>query len=126
MGKLVLAAQALIYPSSTFPRRGKGELHLWGFHTLNRCRRLHRIMQQTRNRHGAYTAGHGGDAACHFLTRCKITIADQFVFAVALNAVYPYVNHARTGFYPIAFDHFRAAHGGDDEVGAAHDGGQIF
>ena len=80
-------------------------------------------MQQARDRHGPNTAGHRRDRSCHGFTRRKIAVAHQFVFAVALDAVDADVDHTGAGLDPIAFHHFGSAHGGDDEVGPAYDGG---
>ena len=100
--------------------------HLRCLHTLDRTCRPHCVVEQAGDCHGAYSAGDGGDRSGDFCAAFEITVAHQNVFAVAFDAVDAHVDDGGAQLEPVAFDHFRAADGGDDQVGLAHDGWQVF
>jgi hypothetical protein len=69
--------------------------------------------------------GEGETAAGDFDRFGKMHVADELGLAFALfrrrHAVGADIDDDRAGTHPIAAHHFRAAHGGDENVGAAAD-----
>jgi len=89
-------------------------------------RRLEGVFHKHRDGHGADPAGdrcNGGAARGDFR---EIDIAGEAVagfFGGVRNTIDADVDDDRTGFHPIRLDHFRATYRGDQDVGAAADGG---
>lgn len=79
--------------------------------------------------HGADAAGDGGDGGGEggdLFVGYVAYEASAGLFGGVRDAVDSYVDDDRAFLDPVCFYHFRAAYGGDENVGAAADGGEVF
>ena len=99
---------------------------LWQRHAILQGSRNQRVAHQADDGHGANTARHWRDRAGHFRRFVISDIADDLVFAVArIDAIDADIDHGRAGLHPIGFHKLGFADGGDENVGAARNGGKI-
>lgn len=93
---------------------------LWYFYTIQPAGLLQGIMQQTGDRHRPDTSRNRRNRTGDFADTGKFNIANQFGASILfLDAVDADIDHRRTRFDPVAFDHFRAAYSSDENIGLA-------
>ena len=88
------------------------------------------ICHQHGNGHWSYPSGHRADGTRNRHTLLKIDITDQPCLIVAgalcLDAVDPDIDHRRTGFDPVALDHFGSPDSADKKIGLPAKSGKVF
>ena len=90
---------------------------------------LEGVFHEHGDGHGADAAGNGSDGAALGGYAGEIDIASEAVagfFAGVFDAVDADIDDDGSVFYPIGLDHIGATYGGDKDVSAAADGGEVF
>lgn len=90
---------------------------------------LEGVFHEHGDSHGADAAGNGGDGATLGGYAGEIDIAGEAVagfFAGVFDAVDADIDHDGSVFYPIGLNHIGATYGGDKDISAAADGGEVF
>src|SRR5439155_3296284 len=97
----------------------------WNRHALLSAGRCHRVAQEAGDGHRTNAAWNGGDGARHLLARGEVAIPDEPALAVALDAIDADIDDAGPRLDPVALDHFRPPHCGNDEIAPAHHRRQV-